>query len=145
MLIQLDSATINLMKTLLRTTIFYSFAVYLLPYIIGGVEVDDGLFTLFLLGFTLMLLYSVLRPVLNVLSLPLNLVTLGLFSILVNTFLLYLLTVLVPSITISAFEFPGFEFWGFVIPEMQIGTFFAYVLSAITISCIMWALSWLTD
>lgn len=133
------------MKTLLRTTLFYSLAVYFLPFMVHGVEVDGGLFTLFLLGFTLMILYSILRPVLSLISIPLNIVTLGLFSILVNAFLLYILTVLVPSITISAFEFQGLRFMGFVIPEMEIGTFFAYCLSAVTISVTMWFLEWVTD
>lgn len=133
------------MKTLLRISLFYGFAVYLLPFIFAGVKVDDGLFNLLLLGFTLMLLYSVIRPVLNLISLPINLITLGVFSVLINTFLLYLLTVLLPSITISAFEYPGFDFAGFIVPEMQIGTFFAYAISAIAISCIVWFLEWVTD
>jgi putative membrane protein len=133
------------MKTLLRNTLFYSFALALLPNIIPGVEIEEGLITLLTLGFTLMLLFSILRPILNLISLPINLVTVGLFSILINTFLLYVLTVLVPSITISEFQFQGFSWGGFVIPRTGVNTFFAYVLSAITISAIMSFLNWLTD
>ena len=133
------------MKTLLRNTLFYSFAIYLLPLILSGVRIGDGLLSLLILGFTLMLLYAFLRPILNVLSLPINIITIGLFSVLINTFLLYLLTVLVPSITISAFTFDGIEYSGFVIPKTYINTFFAYVLSATTISAIMSFLNWVTD
>lgn len=133
------------MKTLLRNTLFYSFALSLLPTIIPGVGLEEGLVPLLVLGFTLMLLYSFLRPVLNIISLPINIVTIGFFSVLINTFLLYLLTVLVPSITIAQFDFEGWSYAGFVIPETHIGTFFAYVLSAITISAIISFLNWLTD
>lgn len=133
------------MKTLLRSTLFYSFALSLLPSIVPGVTVNDGIMSLLVLGFTLMLLFSVIRPVLNLISLPINIVTVGLFSVLINAFLLYILTVLVPNITISAFEFQGFSWAGFVIPRSDINTFFAYVLSAITISAIISFLNWLTD
>lgn len=117
----------------------------MLPFLLPGVRVEAGFINLIVLGFTLMLLYAILRPVLNLISLPLNLVTVGLFSILINAFLLYILTVLVPSITISQFTFPGLSFAGFVVPQMYISTFFAYVISAVTISFFMTALNWVTE
>lgn len=133
------------MKTILRNTLFYSFILYLLPFLLPGVSIDNGLVNLLVLGFTLMLLYAILRPVLNLISLPLNVVTIGLFSVLINAFLLYLLTVIVPSITISQFTFPGVSYAGFVIPQMNVSTFFAFVISAVTISILMTVLNWVTE
>lgn len=131
------------MKTLLRNTIVNTAALYLLPYIFPGVSVVGG-FTVFLLGGILLTIMSfTIKPILSVISIPFNIITMGLFSALTNAIILYLLTIILPKIKIEGFLFEGMQFTGFVIPKMEINTFFAYVLSAVVIAAIMTVFNWL--
>ncbi len=130
------------MKSLLRKTAIYAFALFLLPQVLSGVKIAGGLPTLFLGGLILTLLSILLRPLLTILTLPLNIITLGLFSSFINVVLLYLLTVLVPQITIQAFIFHGFTFVGFVIPKISFNVFFAFVASSIMLSYTFTIIQW---
>lgn len=133
------------MKTLLRNTAIYTFALFLLPKVLSGVSIPDSLITYVLGGFFLTLLFLILKPILQIISFPLNLVTLGLFSAFTNVIILYLLTVIHPAIKISAFTYPGLSFIGFLIPRMEVNTFFAYVLSAVFLAIIVTVINWLID
>jgi putative membrane protein len=133
------------MKTLLRNTAIYTFALFLLPKILNGVVISDSLLTYVLGGFFLTLLFMVIKPILHIISFPLNLITLGLFSAFTNVIILYLLTVIHPGIRISAFTYPGVSVFGFVVPRMDINVFFAYVLSAVILAIIVTAINWLIE
>lgn len=132
------------MKTIVRNTAVYSLSLFLLSLIDEGLTIQGGFSTYIFGGFALCLLFMLLKPVLNILSLPLNLITLGLFSFLTNTIILYLATVLVPQIKISAFNFPGANLSGFIVPQIYFNTFFAFVVSAGLLALISGVISWLT-
>lgn len=131
------------MKGFVRNVLFNAFSIFLLTQIIGGVKVTGGLPTYIFGGIALTILLVVLKPILNLLSLPLNLVTLGFFSFLTNIIIFYLLTVIVPGISIGAFTFPGFSYSGFVIPSFYFNVLFAFLLVAFLQSLIVSSLSWL--
>lgn len=132
------------MKSLIRNLVFYSIALFLLPILLSGVKITGGIGTILFGGFTLTLLFMFIKPLLSIVTFPLNIITLGFFSFLVNMFLLYLLTVFVPAIKVKAFLFSGLEFAGFVIPQMQINIFVAFLIAAFVIYAITSLLSWLT-
>ena len=132
------------MKSIVRNVTFYGSSLYFLTVLLSGVKVTGG-FTSFLTGgIVLTLLFFIVKPIISIISFPLNMVTLGLFSFVVNALLLYILTLLVPSISISAFEFKGLSFGGFIIPKFFLNTFFAFIASSFVLSLIMGFLSWLT-
>lgn len=131
------------MKTIIRRVTIYTFVLFLLPKIIPGVHINGGLFTLIASGFGLALMFLILKPILSIISLPVNLVTLGLFSILTNALILYLLTILVTGVSISPFSYQPVSYMGFTIPEISFNLFFAYVFTAVVISIIESALSWI--
>lgn len=133
------------MRSILRRIIFYSVALFLTSQALGGVKVSGGFVGYVTGGVVLSLLFLLLKPVLAILTLPLNIVTLGLFSFITNAIILYLLTVFVPGISISAFKFSGFSFWGFVIPQFAVNGFFAFIVASIFLSVIIGFLRWLTD
>lgn len=108
-----------------------------------GVRVNGGLVTYIIGGIVLSVLFLLIKPILSIITLPLNIITLGLFSFLTNAIILYLLTILIPNISISAFKFSGFSFWGFVIPQFSINNFFAFVTASILLSIIVGFLKWL--
>ena len=132
------------MKWLLRNTAFYAFALFLLPIIVSGVSISGGLPTLLIGGFILTIMLLIVKPIVNVISLPLNIITLGLFSALTNVIILYLLTVLVPNISVRAFVFEGITYAAFHIPRVSLNLFFAYVVTAAILSVIIGCITWLT-
>lgn len=98
-------------------------------YLLGGILLTAMQFTI--------------KPILTIISFPFNLVTMGLFSVLTDVIILYLLTVLLPKITVNAFHFNGFSFAGFIIPKMDINMFFAYCITAIFLATVMTCFNWI--
>ena len=131
------------MRTVLRSIAIYLFALYFLPQIIPGFTLDGGFWTLIIGSTTLALMFLILKPILNIISFPVNLITLGLFSIVVNAFILYLLTIVVPEITVQPFTYPRTELSGFIIPRIEFNTFFAYAYSAFVLATINSVIRWL--
>jgi uncharacterized membrane protein YvlD (DUF360 family) len=80
----------------------------------------------------------IVQPLLKILFIPINIMTFGLLSWAVNVIVVYLLTFLAPGVQISAWIFPGFSSYGFVIPTFPV----SYVLS---LTCITIALTFLTN
>jgi putative membrane protein len=131
-----------MVRSLLRNICLYVVSLFILPFIIPGVKIVGGIFTLFTGGLALTFMFLVLKPIFNVLTFPFNLISLGLFSTLTNALILYLLTKFVPNIIITEFTFSGANLAGFNIPAIPINTFFAYVTSAIVISVISGFIRW---
>jgi putative membrane protein len=133
------------MKTILRSIGIYLLALYFIPQIVPGFTISGGFVTLLIGAVVLALMFMILKPILNIISFPVNMLTLGLFSIITNAFILYLLTILVPNITVQPFTYPREEFSGFIIPRISFNTFFAYTFSAFILSCINSGIRWLIN
>lgn len=131
------------MKSIIRRITYYSAALFVTSQVLEGVRVNGGLGTYIIGGIVLSILFLLIKPILSIITLPLNIITLGLFSFLTNAIILYLLTILIPDISISAFKFNGFSFLGFVIPQFSINNFFAFVIASILLSIIVGFLKWL--
>lgn len=133
------------MKTIIRSIVIYTFALYLLPKIIPGVHISGGLLTLFVGGIALAIMFLVIKPILNIISFPINLLTLGLFSIITNLLILYLLIVFVSGISIEPFYYTRADIAGFIVPRIWFNTFFAFVYTSFILSvidsCIKWLMS----
>jgi putative membrane protein len=133
------------MKTILRRVAIYSFTLYVLPFIIPGVEITGGLEAVFVGGAALALMFLVVKPVLSIISFPVNIITLGLFSVVTNGFILYLMTRFVEGVVVSAFSYESYSFAGFVTPKIDFNIYLAYIFTAFVISVIESFLSWLMD
>ncbi len=133
------------MKSLLRSAIIDAAALAALPHLLSGVDVHGGVWVYLLSGIVLTIMAFTVKPILTLLTLPLNLITLGMFSFITNAVIFYILALLVPQVSIHAFEFSGFVFAGFVVPHIFFNTFFAYVVSAFVFSAIISAIKWLID
>lgn len=123
----------------------FTLALYFLPFIIPGVEIEGGLVTLFIGGITLTFLFLVLKPILNIISFPINMLTMGIFSIFTNALLLYLLTIFVIDISVTPFTYPKANIAGFGTPEIYFNTFFAYLYTALILSLIDGFIQWLME
>lgn len=133
------------MKSLIRNTLFYSLALYLIAAYIPGVKFTAGFELLIAAGAALTILVIFVRPILKILFLPINLLTLGIFSGLINVILLYLLTRFFDPLTISDWNFAGFNYQGFLIPKMHFSTFWTYFLVSAIISLGASIINWLCD
>jgi putative membrane protein len=133
------------MKTIIRSIAIFLLALYFIPQIDPGFTIDGGFTTLLIGAFVLAIMFLVLKPILNIISFPINLLTLGAFSIIINTLILYLLTILVPNITIQPFTYAKTSMYGFVTPVISFNTFFAYTYSAFILSCINSFIRWLIN
>lgn len=130
------------MRYILRSIGIYLLALYFVPQIVPGFTVAGGFITLLIGAAVLAVMFMVLKPILKFISFPVNILTLGLFSIIVNAFILYLLTILVPNITIQPFTYQEAHIYGFITPKTGFNTFFAYAFSAFIISCINSIIRW---
>jgi putative membrane protein len=130
------------MKGFVRNVLFNAFSLFLLSQIMSGVKISGGLPTYLFGGVALTILLIFLKPILNILSLPFNIITFGLFSFVTNIIIFYLLTVIVPGISITAFTFPGLSYAGFVIPSFDCNIIFAFLivsfLQSLTVSFLTW-------
>lgn len=131
------------MKYFLRQIFVNSLCLFFISQVIAGLIVKGGILSYLFGGLALALLLLFLKPILNLLSVPLNIITLGLFSIFTNIIIFYLLTVFVPSISITAFMFSGINYAGFVVPKFFVGTLFAFALVAFLQSLLSSFITWL--
>lgn len=123
----------------------YGLGLYLLPTIVEGASISGNINTYFWGGLLLTLMNLFFRPLITIVTLPLNLATFGLFSFVTNVVLLYLLTVLMPQISIHAFAFHGATIFGIVIPHVYFNPFLAFIAAALTLSLLMTGMKWLAD
>ena len=137
------SGSIQGVKSILRKIVYYSVALFLVAQALEGVRVSGGLISYLIGGIVLSILFLLVKPILSIVTLPLNIITLGLFSFLTNAIILYLLTIFVPSVSITAFTFRGSSFLGFVIPQISVNTFFAFIIASFLLSLIIGFLKWL--
>lgn len=131
------------MKSIARRVTLYAASLFLLTQIFSGVKISGGVVTYIIGGAALSLMFVIIKPILSIITLPLNIVTLGTFSFLINAIILYLLTILVPGISITAFVFKGFSLAGFVVPSVSLNTFFAFIVTSFFLSIIVGFLTWL--
>lgn len=121
------------MKYLLRSFLFYAFALWLTSQIIPGISIQGQWQGIFITACVLSLLMLTIQPLLKILFIPINIMTFGLLSWAVNVIVIYLLTFFVPGMTISSWYFSGFSAYGFVIPGFTI----SYLLSLIIVTVVI--------
>lgn len=121
------------MKYVLRLFLFHSFSLWLASQMLPGLALAQSWQMVLFAGFVLSLLMLVIAPILRILFIPINILTFGLFSWLINGIVLYLLTVFVPEVSVTGWQFNGGSFLGIAIPAMHI----TYVASLIICSMVV--------
>lgn len=132
------------MKTLLRLFLYSTFSLWLTQSVSGGLKIAGGLETQIIAGAALAFIYLFVKPILKLFFLPINLLSLGLLSWLINVAILYVLTLMVPQITINAWQFSGLSYQGFSIPSYYFTQTTSFVASALILSFFINFLVWLS-
>lgn len=135
----------NTVKGILKRIISYSVALFLVSQFLSGLKISGGFATYIIAGIVLSILFMIVKPILSLVTLPLNILTLGLFSFVINAIILYLLTIIAPNISVSAFVFKGFSFLGFVAPNISFNNFFAFIAVSVLLSAVVGFLKWITE
>lgn len=131
------------MKTLLRYFLINTVALWVTTEVIKGLSYSGGFQALLVGGLAFTAINLVLIPLLKILLLPLNLLTVGFFAWITNVLALYALTTIVPQFKLVPYNFPGFEYQGFIIPAAYLSTLWVAMLSSLLIGIIAHLLHWL--
>lgn len=131
------------MKSILRLYLASLAGLYVCQYFISGFKINGGVENLLISSGALALIYLIAKPILKILMLPINLLSLGLLSWVINVAILYLLTRLVPYISVSAWYFPGFSYRGFLLPASELNEMMVFILVSLLLSFVINLSSWL--
>ena len=133
-----------MLRLLLRTIAINLASIYLAAQILSGVITYVGGYrTLLMAALAIAAVNLFVRPIINLLLLPIHLVTLGLFRWFANLVTLYLVTLLVPSLQIHSFVFPGLNLQFVIIPSMHFSAFGAFVVATFTLTLTFHLIYWL--
>ena len=97
------------MRKLFFAVLISALALWVAQQYIPGFNVSGDIQIYLIAGVVLGILNVIVKPILKLIAFPLMLVSLGLFSLVINALLLWVLTGIVPSVSIAGF-IP--LFWG---------------------------------
>lgn len=122
------------MKYLVRVFLFNVFAIWIVSQVLPTLVISGGWQMLLLAGATLSVLMLIVRPLLKILFIPINILTFGLLSWFINVIVIYILTIVVPEVSIRPWTFPGTTWGGFVIPQINVSYFLALIVTSLAIT-----------
>lgn len=103
------------MKKFFKYSLYLAFALVLHQEIWGNLTFGpDRIFTLIKASLILAFFELILKPIVKLLLLPITILTLGLIRIVINTLGLYLVTYLLPVITVSSFDIYSWHLTNFL-------------------------------
>lgn len=126
------------MKYLIRVFLFNTFGLWLTGQILPFFSIGTSWEAILFGGLVLSILMLIVKPILHILFIPINIMTFGLLSWFVNVIVVYLMTIIEPTIRVTAWQFPGAGWAGFVIPPFD----FSYIISLI---CATLTLTFITN
>jgi uncharacterized membrane protein YvlD (DUF360 family) len=133
-----------MIRLILRSLAINIASVYLAIQILSGViTYVGGWETLILVGVLIALANLFVKPLINLFLLPIHLVTLGSFRWLANLIVLYLVTLMVPSLSINSFTLPRIDLGYLIIPTINFSPFAAFVVATFTLTLVFHFLYWL--
>ncbi len=131
------------MRRLIRVFVVETFALYVASGAAYGIVFEKGLESLFLAGLALSATTLIVKPIINLLLLPLNLITFNLFKWVSSAIALYLVTSIVPSFKIIAFNFGGFTTGLFDLPSINLTATPAFIGFSFIIALVTGFIYWL--
>lgn len=132
------------MKSLLRNFLINLGALWVTAEILPALVISGGIRGLVIGALAFMSMNLLLVPLLRILLLPLNLLTLGIFAWLSNVLALYLLASVIPNFQLIPYNFPGFDYQGFIVPAIELSTFQGAIVVSLVLGLIIHFTHWLT-
>lgn len=113
---------------------FNTFGLWLTSQILPTIVLPNQWQQLLLIGLVLTILTTLVAPIIKILMIPINFMTLGFLSWFVHAIILYILTIVMPEVTIRAWTFEGFSWGGFVVPEVDINFLASLILTSLVLA-----------
>lgn len=133
-----------MIRLVLRSLAINIAGVFLAVQILSGIiTYVGGWETLIIAGVLIALINLFVKPLINLFLLPIHLITLGTFRWLANLVVLYLVTLLVPSLTINSFTMPQINLVYIIIPTIHFSPFGAFIVATFTLTLVFHCLYWL--
>lgn len=132
------------MKSILRMFLASLGGLWACQSFVSGFKITGGYENLLMASGVLTLIYLIAKPLLKILFLPINLLSLGFLGWIINIAILYLLTRLVPYVSVSAWHFPGFEYQGILIPQTDLNQMMVFVLVSFLLSFVVNFINWMS-
>ena len=77
-----------------------------------------------------------IHPIFSIVLLPINILTFGLFSLILNSLLFFAFTKFLPGFAIAAYNFPGYQFQGFIIAPAYLNALETLIAVALIITVV---------
>ncbi len=122
------------MRKLIIRILGTALSFYITNALVAGFHIQPNLTTYFIASLVFILINIILKPIIKLILLPINLITLGLFYWLVNVIVLYIFDLIYDGVTITAYNFTGFQSSLINLPPMHISLFWTLVISSFLIS-----------
>ncbi len=125
------------MKKILRMIIFSGLSFYITSLIIKGFAIKTDPYSLITAAFILAIVYYLITPLIKLILLPLNILTLGLVSIFVYILLFNFVINKFNLVVIHPWVFPGGNFGGISIPQIEFNYWLTLITSSVLYSTII--------
>ncbi len=133
------------MRWILRQLLFHLSALLVTSRFIPGFSIGSSYENIEIATVALAVINVFVKPIVKILFLPLNIITLNLFSIVINIGVVFALTKLVPTVTISSWQFSGFSAYGFSVPGFGFTVLYTFIAVAILLTTVVTFLNWLSS
>lgn len=131
------------MKAFLRAILVNLLVIFLVDAVYPGFSILHDAKTLITAAVIWLILNKIVKPIIKLLLLPINLITLNLFSWVVGLITLFLLPLIVNGISITPYDFPGFNYQGFSIPPFHLSLFLSFVVASSFLNLFHNTISWI--
>lgn len=120
------------LKAIIIAVLAYYIASTLIPTINLGTDPQN---LLIVIG-GILISQLIIHPIFSLILLPINIITLGGVSILINLGLMYAFMKFLPGFSIGAYNFPGANIQGFIVPPAYLNQMMAIVAVALIITLV---------
>ena len=124
------------MRHYLKAIIIAALSYYVASNLIKTINIGSDPQNLAIVVGGILLTQLIIHPVFSLILLPINIITLGGVSFFLNIGLIYAYIKFLPGFTISAYNFPGANIQGFVIPPTNLNQIEAIVAVALIITLV---------
>ena len=134
------------MKSIVKNVLSCFLAIGCLPLILPeGFNIENPPLVFLKAIIILILIFPILSRVLKVLMLPLSFLTLGLINLLQSVILFYILTLLIPEITLASQSYEAFSILGLNFSSVTLSRFQSYFVAAVTFTLAYKFFSWIVN
>ena len=124
------------MKHYLRTLIIAGIAFYIAFSLIPTVTIGQDPKNLPVMIAGIFLTSMIIHPIFSLVLLPINILTFGFLSLFLNIALIFSLTKFLPGFAVAAYNFPGANLQGFILPAADMNQLEATIAFALIITVV---------